>query len=118
VRLYTIGIGDPDGGASIPIEKTVEHRTYLHYQGQEVRSRMQQSLLQELAHLTGGVYMPVGTSATTIVGLYTAHIAPKARRHIEAGTGESLVPRYHWFVLAALLLLATEMLVQEKAPEE
>ena len=95
-----------------------EQRTYLHYQGQEVRSHMQQSLLQELAHLTGGVYMPVGTPATTIARLYSAHIAPKARRHVDASAGESLVPRYHWFVLAALLLLATEMLVREKTPED
>ena len=114
VRLYTIGIGDPDSGAPIPLEKTGEHRTYLHYQGQEVRSHMQQSLLQELAHLTGGVYMPVGTPATTIARLYSAHIAPTARRHVDASAGESLVPRYHWFVLAALLLLATEMLVRDK----
>jgi Ca-activated chloride channel family protein len=116
VSLYTIGIGDARTGARIPVQDARGHGPYLQYQGEEVRSRLQESLLQEMARLTGGVYMAAGTRPLAMERLYKEHIAPKARRHIDAAAGEYLVHRYHWFVLAALLLLAVDMLVQERAP--
>jgi Ca-activated chloride channel family protein len=70
-----------------------------------------------MARLTGGVYVRAGTPPATIERLYTEHIARQARRHLEIVPGEYLVHRYHWFVLAALLLLAVDMLVWERKKE-
>ncbi len=54
VSLYAIGFGDPASGAPIPVEDANGGAGFLQYQGQEVRSRMQPSLLLEMARLGGG----------------------------------------------------------------
>jgi Ca-activated chloride channel family protein len=114
VSIYAIGIGDPSVGTRIPVQNAPGERTYVQYQGQEVRSRMQESLLLEMAQLTEGAYVPAGTRSIELDRIYMEKIAPKARRHIDVATRERFIHRYQWFVLAALLLLATEMLVRER----
>jgi Ca-activated chloride channel homolog len=114
VSLYIIGLGNPEVGARIPFQDTQGRRTYLQYDGQEVRSRQDQHLLLEMARLTGGVYVLADTRSPAMERLYTGHIAPKARRHIDATASEYLIHRYQWFVGAALFLLAVEMLLRER----
>jgi Ca-activated chloride channel family protein len=116
VNIYTIGIGDPDAGARIPVASAADQRTFVRYQGEEVRSRMRESLLLRIARLTGGAYIPAGTHAIELDRLYTQYIAPKARRHLDAVARQRFVHRYQWFVLMVLLLLAVEMLIPERKP--
>jgi Ca-activated chloride channel homolog len=114
VSLYIIGLGETHEAARIPIDHAGSQRTYLRYQGEEVRSLLQSDLLQEMARLTGGVYVTADPRPTPIQRLYTEQIAPKARQHSNTAAGEYLVQRYHWFVLAAVLLMVVEMLIQER----
>jgi Ca-activated chloride channel homolog len=114
VSIYTIGFGDPHGGARIPLRQEQGERTYVHYQGQEVRSRMQERLLLDLAKLTGGAYVPATTRAIELDRIYSKYIAPKARRHVDVAIRERFVDRFQWFVLAAWVLLALEMLVGDR----
>jgi Ca-activated chloride channel family protein len=116
VSIYTIGSGDPHAGARIPVSSTADQRAFVRYHGEEVRSRMRQSLLLQIARLTGGAYIPAGTHAIELDRLYMQYIAPKARRHLDAAARQRFVHRYQWFVLAALLLLAVEMLIPERKP--
>jgi Ca-activated chloride channel family protein len=111
VSIYTIGIGDPVAGTRIPVQTAEGKHTYINYQGREVRSRMRESLLLEIAQITGGAYVPAGTRPIELDRIYTDNIASKARRHIDIATRERYVDRYQWFVLAAWLLLMVEMLV-------
>jgi Ca-activated chloride channel family protein len=117
VTLYTIGLGDASTGARIPLQDAGGQRTYVHYEGQEVRSRMRADLLLEMALLTGGAYIPAGTRPIELDRLYREAIAPKARRDLAVTLHERLVHRYQWFVGAAMLLLALEMLIGERATE-
>lgn len=114
VGIYAIGIGDPDAGTRIPMQNAQGERAYVQYQGQEVRSRLQESLLLEMAQLTGGAYVPAGTRSIELDRIYAENIAPKARRHIDVATRQRFVHRYQWFVLTALLLLTVEMLVRDR----
>lgn len=114
VSIYAVGIGDPDTGARIPAQNAQGERTYVRYQGQEVRSRMHENLLLEMAQRTGGVYVPAGTRAIELDRIYATYIAPKARRHLDVATRERFVHRFQWFVLGALLFLTTEMLVSNR----
>lgn len=117
VTLYTIGIGDASTGARIPLQDARGQRTYVHYEGEEVRSRMRADLLLEMARLTGGAYIPAGTRPIELDRLYREAIAPKARRDLEVTLRERLVHRYQWFVGAAVLLLVLEMLIGERSTE-
>jgi Ca-activated chloride channel family protein len=114
VSIYTIGIGDPETGTRIPAPTSQGGHAYVRYQGQEVRSRMHEKLLLEMAQLTGGAYVPAGTRGIELDRIYATHILPKARRHLDVATRQRFVHRFQWFVLGALLFLTTEMLVSER----
>jgi Ca-activated chloride channel family protein len=65
VPIFTVGIGDSNEGARIPI--MVEgKRVYLTYDGQEVWSKMNASGLREIALATGGAYVPLGTGLSSL----------------------------------------------------
>ena len=113
VSIYTIGVGDAVIGTRVPGAESSGQRTYLQYQGQEVRSRMQSDLLLEIARLTGGAYVPAGTRSIELDRIYTEKIAPKARRHTATTTRERFIQRYQWFVLAGVMFLGLEMLLRE-----
>ena len=113
VSIYTIGLGDTDRGTRIPLQSDGGPRSYVRYQGQEVRSKMQENLLLEIAQHTGGAYVPAGTRAIELDRIYADYIAPKARRHLDVATRERLVHRYQWFVLAGLILLAIDILMPD-----
>ncbi len=116
ISVYTIGIGDPNTGARIPVQNAQGERTYVRYDGREVQSRMQENLLLQIAERTGGAYVPAGTRAIELDRIYTDYIAPKARRHLDVAARERYVHRFQWFVLAGLLLLGMDLCLPEGKP--
>lgn len=117
VSMYIIGVGDAVTGTRIPLVDATGRRTYVQYQGQEVRSRLQTELLLEMARLTGGAYVPAGTRAIELDQIYAEKIAPKARRETAMTNRERLIHRYQWFVLAGVLLLGIDMMLREGREE-
>jgi len=117
VSIYTIGVGDSLRGTRIPVQNTAGERTYVQYQGQEVRSRLQTDLLLQIAQITGGAYVPAGTRAIELDRIYTEKIAPKARQQTASTRRERRIDRFQWFVLAGVLLIGVEMLVREGRAE-
>ena len=113
VGLYTVGIGDPADGARIPLDDARGGRSYLQHKERDVRSRMHQDVLSEMARLANGAYLPAGTGAVELDRLYVEHIADKPRRRIDGAATEQSVHRYQWFVLLAIALLAVDMLLRE-----
>ena len=72
-----------------------------------------------MARVTNGEYLAGGTREVPLDKLYLDAIADKPRRNIEVSEREHLIDRYYWFVVAAVLLLAAEMLLRErKVPVE
>jgi Ca-activated chloride channel family protein len=115
VSLYIVGVGDAGKGALIPVNNHNGEREYLRYQDFDVRSQMRQSLLLELARITDGIYEPAGTGPIDLKKLYRQHITGKPRRPIDSASGERPVPRFQWFILLALILLTSEMLLRERS---
>ena len=118
IALYSVGIGDPAEGARIPITTKEGARQYLRFAGQDVVSVMQEPLLKQLARASKGAYLQARTGPFELNMLFVDHIANKAQRDLEVTEGERLVERYHWFVVIALVLLATEMLFAERPRAE
>ncbi|MHC4383804.1 MAG: vWA domain-containing protein [Planctomycetota bacterium] len=113
VPVFTVGIGDSDEGARIPITVD-EQRVYLTYDGQEVWSKMNASALREMALATGGAYVPLGTGSADMGRIYTERIAPLARREFDATTVKRHHPQYQWFAGLALVLLVVESLTGDR----
>ena len=115
IALYVVGIGDPKSGARIPIKDANGGTGYLRYDGAEVETRLHADVLASIARRADGVYVVADHDEEPLVRLYAAHIADAPRREIDAHRDSVAAPRFQWLVLAALILLAGEMMLRERA---
>ncbi len=113
VRIYTIGIGDLDEGARIPITQNGQ-RTYLQHDGQEVWSKLDTSTLEHMALAGGGAYIPAGTSQVDLGQIYEQKIATSELREFEASRIKRYDVQYQWFAGLAFILLMIESLMAER----
>lgn len=104
VAIFTVGLGDSEQGARIP--EKANSNSYVEYEGTPIWSKLDGTLLSELALKTNGVYVPAGTKSYDLGELYTNHL-----QKLHSGEGESQQrvrrsEQYQWFLgLAAVALL-------------
>ena len=99
IKLYTLGVGSPDG-ASITNPET----------GQQVMSKLDEQTLKQLASVTGGEYnliTPGGIQISSV--LKSIRQGEKTRQNRQSLS--VLKEQYHLFALLALVLLIIETLV-------
>ncbi len=113
IRVFTVGFGDRSSGARIPIQKQGQ-RQYLQYNDQEVWSRMNPAVLQEMAVEGRGAYFPVGTRDADFRQVYDLVTQKVESRELEATRKEVYYARFQWFAGAALLLLLLETLMTDR----
>jgi len=113
IRVYTVGLGDSATGARIPVTSGGP-KTYLEHEGQQVWSRMNPAILEQMALAAGGAFIPAGTSMFDLAGYYNEKIVTADQREFEARQ----VQRYHvqflWFAAPALLLLLIESILSTR----
>jgi Ca-activated chloride channel family protein len=102
VTIFTVGLGDADHGARIP--KGAEAQSYVEYQGHQVWSKLDNSLLKEIALKTSGVYVPVGTRAYDLGELYAKYL--QGRRGSEEQSHKRIRRADQFQIFLALALLA------------
>ena len=107
IRIYTVGIGDENEGARIPIAGAGPQR-YLTYDGQEVWSKMNPDVLRSMALEAGGAFVPAGTSIVDLGEVFEQHIEAIERQEFGEGRIEILTARYQWFAALALAALLLE----------
>lgn len=114
MKIFTIGIGTPEG--EILRIKDAKGRTdYLRdSDGNAVKSRLNEALLQQIAGATeGGFYLPM-RGAKTIDTLYEKGLAPLPKSEGQEKLVKRMHERYHWPLAAAIGLLLVEMLLPER----
>jgi Ca-activated chloride channel family protein len=112
VKIFAVGLGDPTEGARIPMVDPSGNRTYLKHQGQEVWSKMDERLLQEIALKTQGAYVPAKTTAYDLGEVYEGHLAKLARGELASEKRKRYRDRFQVFVAAALALFLLERALQ------
>lgn len=115
MKIFTIGIGTPEG--EILRIKDAKGRTdYLRdADGNAVKSRLNEALLQQIAGATdGGFYLPM-RGAKTIDTLYEKGLAPLPKSEGQEKLVKRMHERYHWPLAAAIMLLLVEMLLPERS---
>jgi Ca-activated chloride channel family protein len=113
VRIFTLGIGTPEGEL-IRLRDNQGNFTYLKdEQGNVVKSALNESLLRELASTGNGLYLPL-QGPRTIEELYQRGLAPLPRADLDARVFDQYRELYQWPLALALLLLAIEGLLPER----
>ena len=117
IRVYTVGIGDADDGARIPIIRN-NQASWLTYQGQEVWSRTNPALLAQVAEAGGGRYVPAGTLLVDLGKFFDEWITEIDIRDRADSVALQTTPRFQWFAGLALILLLLECMISERRGQE
>ena len=107
VRIAAIGFGSEEGSEITLTDPNTGATTVLaDRDGAVVRSRMDGTLLRDIALRTEGVFVPAGTSAIDIEGIVEAHIDPLVTEVSSGLRRRAPNEHYVWLVLAAAACLA------------
>jgi len=114
IQVYTVGIGDTATGRPIPVNAAPGGATeYLTHQGERVISRLDEKTLQQIARITGGVYVPAGTRAIMLGRIYQDAVESRAGSVHAVTMERRLHERFQWLVAAAIVLaLASQFAVR------
>ena len=104
VPIFTVGIGDPRVGATIPSEGG---RGAQRHNGAEVKVKLEEAALKAIADASSGRYVPLataGTAETTLGAIYRRflrQVAAKEQSEEESRASE----RYQFFLVPGIVLL-------------
>lgn len=113
VKIYTVGIGTAEGEL-IPL---AQGGFLKDRRGQVVKSRLDETKLQEVATDTGGAYLHATDTAFGLTELYRDYIATMEKRELASTLERRFEHRFQWPLLVAFLLLIAEPLVGERRPD-
>ena len=104
IPIFTVGIGDPKVGATIPSE---DGRGEQKFKGQAVKVKLEEAALKAIAEKSNGRYVPLataGTAETTLGAIYRRFLRQIAAKE-QNEEAERVAERYQIFLLPGLLLL-------------
>lgn len=110
MTIHTVGVGTRDGEL-VPVSTNGGSRFIKDDSGKFVQSRLDEATLQQLAEVSGGLYVPLGASGEGLETLYqqTLSLIPKE----ELAERQQKVPleRFQYPLALALFLLTLEFLI-------
>ena len=104
IPIFTVGIGDPKRGASIPSE---DGRGEQKFQGKPVKVKLEESALKAISEASKGRYVPLataGTAETTLGAIYRRFLRQVAAKE-QNEEAERAAERYQLFLIPGLILL-------------
>ncbi len=112
VRIYTLGVGTPEGGP-IPLRSEATQNTSAYKKdrdGQVVITRLNTSLLEQIAKETGGLYLPA-TAGEKEVDIILKHLETLGERKLKEQLIIQREERFQLFLFIAFLFLMGETLL-------
>jgi Ca-activated chloride channel family protein len=114
VRIFTIGVGTPQGSL-IPITDDNGETSFVKDSlGQVVKSKLDDKLLQEIAEATKGFYLHLENGPRTMQQVQNEGLAKMQAAEMDVRLARRPIERYEWPLGAALLALALSMLISER----
>ena len=114
VKLFCIGIGTAEGDL-IPVTDADGHQTFLKdREGRTVKSRLNESILQQVALSTGGSYVHATATSFGLDLLYRERISKLEQQESESSMHRRAQPRFQWPLALALIVLAIEPLLGDR----
>jgi Ca-activated chloride channel family protein len=114
IKVFTIGIGTKEGEL-IPIIDASGNRSYLKDRsGNVVKTRLDESTLQEIALNTGGSYVKATNTEFGLDAIYEEKLSQMEKREIENKIVKKFHDRFQIPLMIALLLLCIEPFVRSR----
>lgn len=114
IIIHTIGLGDVNG-AEIPVYADNGRRIGAKTDafGAMVITRLDESILRQMADTTGGIYRRATTSGDEINDILQA-IQITQSAQVQTQILEQRAEQFHWFIALALVLLGIESLIPQR----
>ena len=103
-RVFTVGLGDIAQGARIP-DGTTRRSEFVEHEGRQVWSKLNGSILREIATETKAAYIPAGTKRVNMADVYHSYVANVEKSEFETARINGFVPRFQWFAFPAFVCL-------------
>ncbi|MFT4639313.1 MAG: Ca-activated chloride channel family protein [Verrucomicrobiales bacterium] len=111
VRVFTLGFGTPEG-TQIRITENGRSKVVVDPDGKPVISRLQETLLRDVADAAGGFYSRFEGTAT-LKRLVTDGFGMMTRQEIETRAQRIAFEFYHWPLSIGLLFLVCSLVIHE-----
>src|SRR2546422_4503769 len=114
VRIFTVGVGTPQGSL-IPITGDNGETSFVKDSaGQVVKSQLDEKRLREIAQATDGFYLHLENGPRTMQQIYDEGLAKMQAAEIDVRLSRRPIERYEWPLGAALVALALSILIGER----
>ena len=110
IRIYTVGIGTPEGDL-IRLTENGQQTFLKDRKGQVVKSRLDEDALQKIASTTNGAYVRATGPTLGLDDVYTQYISKLEKRELSSSMEKRYEQRFQWPLLGALALFVIEPLV-------
>ncbi len=114
IRIFTVGLGDREQGARIPVARNRSQTQWLQHDGEQVWSKMNGTTLKQVALAADGAWIPAGTKQVDMADIYRSYVGNIEQAEFETARINSDIPRHQWFIGLALLLLVIETLLLDR----
>ena len=118
IIIHTLGVGTPAGGP-IPIydEKGNRQEFKKNIKGHVVTSMLNESTLDDIARITGGIYIRVENQVNAIAPLLK-EIDQMEKRELKSHVFSQYEDRYQVFLIVGLILFLVEFLIPTRTKKE
>ncbi len=111
MKIFTIGVGTPNGELLGFKDEQGKQEYVRDAEGNIVRSKLNESLLREIATVADGFYLPL-SGTKTMETLYEQGLASLPKSESEGMRVQRFQERFQWPLAIVILLLAIEWLLQ------
>ena len=115
LTIYTVGVGTP-AGELIPLKKRGKGSFVKDDQGQLIKSRLDEKMLQNIAETTGGQYEPLGRQAEGLDAIYKQKLSLVPKHELSERMKRVPIDRFEWPLLVALIFLVAEFAISDRKP--
>ncbi len=114
IKIFTIGMGSPDG-SPIPLFDSYGRQTgyKTDRQGKTIVSRLDETILQQLASAGNGIYVRASTGQDGLIRIID-EINTLEKQEIETRMFSEYEGRFQYFLAISLILLLLEFLIPDK----
>src|SRR6266496_93570 len=114
VRIFTIGVGTPQGSL-IPVTSDNGETSFVKDSaGQVHKSKLDDELLRKVAEATGGFYLHLENGPRTMQQIQSEGLTKMQAAEMDVRLSRRPIERYEWPLGAALIALALSILIPER----
>jgi Ca-activated chloride channel family protein len=115
LKIYTVGVGTPNGGQIPETDDNGAPDFHRDPSGQVVVSKLDEDTLRQMASISGGAYVPLGQNGEGLQEIYDRYIAPLPKQNLEERREKIHLERFEWPLALAILLLISDFMITERA---